>query len=330
MTEDGAAAPGKAHGQCHCGRVRFVARFPSRFCSHCHCQSCRQSHSSGFVTWIGFKAEQVAITAGGEDLVGYESSPGTRRTFCRVCGTKLFFESTRWPGETHVALAAFTTAVDRAPEGHAFYEQHVAWIPWPHAPSPTPPRRGITGLVLAGGQGRRMGSVDKGLVPFDGRPMVQHVIERLTPQVDAILINANRNFAAYEALGHPVIRDRIEGFAGPLAGLHAGLTHSEHPLLATVPCDSPFLPFDLVARLAAALRTKEADIAVARTFDQPHPVFALVQRAVLPHLTEFLDAGGRKIDAWYATLKSVEVAFDDEAEAFRNINTADELREASR
>src|SRR5579864_2142237 len=330
MAEQQAVAQGSGHGQCHCGRVRFVARFPSRFCCHCHCQSCRQSHSSGFVTWIGFKTEQVAIVAGAEDLAAYESSPGTRRTFCRLCGTKLFYESTRWSGETHIALAAFTTAVDRAPEGHVFYDERVTWIPWPHEPSPTTQKRGITGLVLAGGQGRRMGSIDKGLVPFNGQPMVQQVIERLLPQVDAIVINANRNLDAYEAFGHPVVRDTIEGFAGPLAGLHAGLTHTADPLLATVPCDSPFLPHDLVARLAAALRAKEAQIAVARTFDQPHPVFALVQRTVLPHLTTFLDGGGRKIDAWYATLSTVEVAFDDEAEAFRNINTADELREASR
>jgi molybdopterin-guanine dinucleotide biosynthesis protein A len=323
-------APGEARGQCHCGQVRFVARFPSRFCCHCHCQSCRKSHASGVVTWIGFQSEQVAIVSGNEELVGYESSPGTRRSFCRVCGTKLFFESTRWPGETHIALAAFTSAVDRAPEGDVFYEEHVAWLPWPHEPAPATAQRGISGLILAGGQGRRMGSADKGLVRLRGQPMVRHVLDRFAPQVDEILINANRNIAEYEALGHPVIRDQIDGFAGPLAGFHAGLTQAKHPLLATVPCDSPFLPLDLVARLLAGLEAQHADLAVARTLDQPHPVFALVRRDVLPHLTRFLEGGGRKIDAWYATLKSVEVVFDDEAEAFRNINTADELAEASR
>jgi molybdopterin-guanine dinucleotide biosynthesis protein A len=188
--------------------------------------------------------------------------------------------------------------------------------------------RGITGLVLAGGQGRRMGSVDKGLVLLQGEPMARHVIGRLAPQVDEILVNANRNIADYEALGHPVVRDRIDGFAGPLAGLHAGMTRAERPLLVTVPCDSPFLPFDLVARLKAALDAAGADLAVARTHDQPHPVFALVRRSLLPHLTQFLEGGGRKIDAWYASLKAVEVPFDDEADAFRNINTADELKEA--
>lgn len=188
----------------------------------------------------------------------------------------------------------------------------------------------ITGVVLAGGQGRRMGSVDKGLVELDGRPLVAHVLERLRPQVDEILINANQHHAAYAAFGHRVVADAIGGFAGPLAGLQVALAMASFPLLATAPCDSPFLPADLVARLAAARAAAQADLAVARTFEQPHPVFALVRREVLPHLERFLAGGGRKIDAWYATLKTVEVAFDDEAEAFRNINTAAELKAAAR
>jgi molybdopterin-guanine dinucleotide biosynthesis protein A len=190
------------------------------------------------------------------------------------------------------------------------------------------PESGVTGLVLAGGQGRRMGSIDKGLVPLRGLPMVRHVLDRLRPQVSEILINANQHRAEYEAFGHPVFADAIAGFAGPLAGLQVGLNHASHPLVATVPCDSPFLPADLVTRLEGALTARGADLAVARTFDQPHPVFALVRRAVLPHLTRFLEGGGRKIDAWYATLSTVEVGFDDEADAFRNINTADELQRA--
>jgi len=190
------------------------------------------------------------------------------------------------------------------------------------------PESGVTGLVLAGGQGRRMGSVDKGLVSLRGVPMVRHVLDRLRPQVSEILINANQHRAEYEAFGHPVLADAIAGFAGPLAGLQVGLSHASYPLVATVPCDSPFLPSDLVTRLEAELTARGADLAVARTFDQPHPVFALVRRAVLPHLTQFLERGGRKIDAWYATLSTVEVGFDDEADAFRNINTADELQQA--
>jgi len=190
------------------------------------------------------------------------------------------------------------------------------------------PESGVTGLVLAGGQGRRMGSVDKGLVSLRGVPMVRHVLDRLRPQVSEILINANQHRTEYEAFGHPVLADAIAGFAGPLAGLQVGLSHASYPLVATVPCDSPFLPSDLVTRLEAELTARGADLAVARTFDQPHPVFALVRRAVLPHLTHFLEQGGRKIDAWYATLSTVEVGFDDEADAFRNINTADELQQA--
>lgn len=183
----------------------------------------------------------------------------------------------------------------------------------------------ITGVVLAGGQGRRMGSVDKGLVELDGRALVAHVIERLAPQVSALIINANRNADRYAAFGHPVVSDAFAGFAGPLAGLHAGMTAALTPYLATSPCDSPFLPHDLVARLAAAFDAQPIDLAVARTFDQPHPVFSLMRRDVLPHLDAFLREGGRKIDAWYASLRIAEVAFDDEPDAFRNINTAAEL-----
>ena len=189
--------------------------------------------------------------------------------------------------------------------------------------------RGVTGVVLAGGQGRRMGGVDKGLVLLRGRPMVEHVLERLRPQVDEILINANQHRAEYEAFGYAVFADAIGGFAGPLAGLQVGLAQAKHPLVATVPCDSPFLPADLVERLAAGLAANKSDLAVARTFAQPHPVFALVRRSVLPHLTRFLEEGGRKIDAWYATLSTVEVRFDDEADAFRNINTPDELEQSN-
>ena len=186
-------------------------------------------------------------------------------------------------------------------------------------------RAQITGIVLAGGQGRRMGGVDKGLVELDGRPLVAHVIERLAPQVGTLLVNANQNAERYAALGYAVVPDAVGGFAGPLAGLHAGMTAARTSYVVTAPCDSPFLPHDLVSRLAVALDRANAGLAAARTFDQPHPVFALVRAAMLPHLADFLAGGGRKIDAWYATFANVEVAFDDEADAFRNINTAAEL-----
>lgn len=184
---------------------------------------------------------------------------------------------------------------------------------------------GVTGIVLAGGQGRRMGGVDKGLQSLRGRPMIAAVLERLAPQVDEVLINANQNLEAYARFGYRVVADEVGGFAGPLAGLASGMKAASQPLVVTVPCDSPFLPNDLVPRLRAALDARSADLAVARTGAQPHPVFALARRSLLANLESFLAAGGRKIDAWYAPLAVVEVAFDDEAEAFSNINTRDEL-----
>jgi molybdopterin-guanine dinucleotide biosynthesis protein A len=183
---------------------------------------------------------------------------------------------------------------------------------------------GVSGIVLAGGQGRRMGGVDKGLQPLRGKPMVEWVLARLAPQVSDIIVNANQNIPSYEEFGYRVVPDEISGFAGPLAGLHAGLKAVSQPLVVTVPCDSPFLPGDLVSRLNASL--KNHDLAVAKTGSQPHPVFALMKRQVREHLEAFLASGGRKIDAWYAALKVVEVSFDDEADAFRNINTLEELR----
>ena len=182
----------------------------------------------------------------------------------------------------------------------------------------------VTGIVLAGGKGSRMGGVDKGLQPLRGKPMIEWVLERFQPQVGEVIINANQNVPTYSRYGHRVVPDRIGGFAGPLAGLHAGLNAAKHPLVVTVPCDSPFLPDDLVSRLRHALGTSE--LAVAKTGEQPHPVFALMKRDVRESLEAFLASGGRKIDAWYAALKVVEVSFDDEAEAFRNINTLDELK----
>lgn len=185
---------------------------------------------------------------------------------------------------------------------------------------------GVTGVVLAGGQGRRMGTVDKGLQLLHGKPMVAAVLARLAPQVDEILINANQNLDSYAGFGHRVVPDAIGGFAGPLAGLHAGLSAASHPFVLTVPCDSPFLPLDLFSRLNEKLDGN--DLAVAKTGDQAHPVFVLVRSAVRQNLEDFLSGGGRKIDAWYASLKVVEVQFDDEADAFRNINTRDELNSA--
>jgi molybdenum cofactor guanylyltransferase len=192
------------------------------------------------------------------------------------------------------------------------------------------PQLKITGLVLAGGRGTRMGEVDKGLQPFRGEPMVAHVLTRLAPQVDCVLINANRHLDHYQAFGHKVIADDIAGFAGPLAGLHAGMMQAATPLIVTCPCDSPFLPTDLVSRLAHALHRAEADIAMAKTFNQLHPVFCLTHTRLAKHLGGFLASGERKIDKWTASLRAVEVAFDDCEAAFTNINTADELKQLER
>lgn len=186
----------------------------------------------------------------------------------------------------------------------------------------------ITGLILAGGRGSRMGNVDKGLQTFRGAPMVFHVIMRLKPQTGSLIINANRNLGPYEGFGLPVWPDQLTGFEGPMAGFQTGLAHCETDYMVTAPCDSPFLPENLVERLADAIG--EADIAVAVTDDgnrrQPHPVFCLMKASLLPHLTMFLQEGERKIGAWYRSLDFVEVLFPDEA-AFRNINTLEELRQ---
>lgn len=192
----------------------------------------------------------------------------------------------------------------------------------------------ISGLVLAGGRGSRMGNVDKGLQPFRGKTMVEHVLARLRPQVGPVAISANRNLDTYRAFDAMVLPDEIadgaEPFPGPLAGLEAGLRHCATPYLLAVPCDSPFLPANLAARLSAALQEADADVAYAATQEpgmraQAHPVFCLVRADRLPALSAYLAEGGRRVDGWYRDLKSVEVIFDD-ADAFRNINTPDELR----
>jgi molybdopterin molybdotransferase len=186
----------------------------------------------------------------------------------------------------------------------------------------------ISGLVLAGGRGTRMGHVDKGLQPFGGTTMAAHVLARLAPQVATIAINANQNTEAYAAFGVPVWPDDTPGFAGPLAGLEAGLRRCATTYLLCAPCDSPFVPADLAERLHAGLVDAGADLALAVTEEnglrQPHPVFCLVKAKLAPVLSAYLAAGGRRMDGWYPQIKVAEVVFDD-ADAFRNINTREEL-----
>jgi molybdopterin-guanine dinucleotide biosynthesis protein A len=186
----------------------------------------------------------------------------------------------------------------------------------------------ITGLVLAGGRGSRMGGVDKGLQNFRGLPLAMNALLRLQLQVGHVLINANRNLAAYESMGVPVWPDPIGDFAGPLAGWLAGLERCETPYLVTVPCDTPNFPTDLVEKLAAALEAEDADIAMAATLEdgqvQVQPVFCLLKTELMESLVAYLHAGQAKIDRWTAQHRCATVVFDDAA-AFANANTVQEL-----
>lgn len=200
----------------------------------------------------------------------------------------------------------------------------------------------ITGLILSGGQGRRMGGADKGLQNFHGLPLAMNALMRLGPQVGQVMINANRNLGAYEAMGVPVWPDASPDYQGPLAGFLAGLEHCETPYLVTVPCDSPSFPMDLVSRLAQGLIEAEADLAMAATRDtqrgqgddlsgglQMQPVFCLMKASLMESLVSFLQSGQRKIDRWTAQHRCVQVVFED-AQAFFNANTAAELLQAQR
>ena len=195
----------------------------------------------------------------------------------------------------------------------------------------------ITGVILAGGRGSRMGGVDKGLQNFNGVPLALHTLMRLSPQVGEIMVNANRNLAAYEAFGAPVWPDSttLGDYAGPLAGFITGLERCETPYLLTVPCDTPLFPADLVARMADAMARENADFAVAAAREadgrvRPQPVFCLMGVDMLESLVRFTQAGGRKIDAWTAQHKTVIVPFDqpgDDAHSFFNANTLAELHQ---
>ena len=191
----------------------------------------------------------------------------------------------------------------------------------------------ITGLILAGGRGSRMGGVDKGLQNHNGIPLAMHALLRLQMQVGSVMINANRNLGAYESMGVPVWPDALPDYPGPLAGFLAGLEHCESPYLVTVPCDTPGFPLDLVERLAAALEAQDADIAMAATIEhgerQVQPVFCLMKASLMESLVRFTQSGQRKIDRWTAQHRCVEVLFDD-AGAFFNANTPAELQQLQR
>jgi molybdopterin-guanine dinucleotide biosynthesis protein A len=184
----------------------------------------------------------------------------------------------------------------------------------------------ITGLILAGGRGSRMGGVDKGLQLFQGTPLAQHAFTRLAPQVGLVMVNANRNLEVYRTMGMEVYRDEVPDFAGPLAGVLAGLSHCTTPYLVTVPCDTPYFPRDLVERLAGGTNDAGIVTAYTREGDQisPQPVFCLMKASLRDNLRAFIDRGQRKTGLWARELGGAQVIFDDAA-AFTNFNTLTEL-----
>ena len=196
----------------------------------------------------------------------------------------------------------------------------------PDIPSQTAYRRdSITGLVLAGGLGSRMGGEDKGLMVLAGRPMVDHVLEALRPQVGTLLISANRNRERYAAFGHPVIADAVDGYLGPLAGVFTALQRCTTEFLVTAPCDAPLIAPDLVARLYAACTQAGADVAVASDGKSRQPVFLLLRKTLSPSLGSFLAGGGRKAHAWLGELRAAEADLSDQPDTFLNINDPAEL-----
>ena len=184
---------------------------------------------------------------------------------------------------------------------------------------------GITGLILAGGAARRMGGGDKGLTELAGKPLIEYALARLAPQVDAIIINANRNVARYADYGHPVVTDQRQGFQGPLAGMASGLKAAETEFMVCAPCDSPLLPEDLVERLFRQLREQDAELSVAHNGERLQPVFTLMRAALADSLLAFLDGGGRKIDQWFQRHRLAVADFSDQPAAFSNVNNPEEL-----
>jgi molybdopterin-guanine dinucleotide biosynthesis protein A len=195
-------------------------------------------------------------------------------------------------------------------------------------PRPLAGRAEVTGLILAGGLGRRMSpdgnGCDKGWVRFREKPLIETTMERLRPQVGSLMINANSSLERYRALGPQVHPDRLPGFLGPLAGVQAGLWACPTPWLATVPCDTPCFPIDLVERLAVGICERDASVAIARSPSGVHPAFMLVHRSLLSALDDYLARGGRRVREWCRIQQGVSVDFEDDS-AFGNLNTPEEL-----
>ncbi len=189
----------------------------------------------------------------------------------------------------------------------------------------------ISVIILSGGRATRMNGLDKGLVLLQQKPLIQHVIDRLKPQVDEILINANREITQYQTFGYPILQDENDEFIGPLAGFISGLQHAKHDYVLTVPCDSPLLPLDLAERLLNSMAEAHTDIAVASSDENTHPVFCLMKKSVLQSLTKYLASGERKVSTWQKSLSYIEVDFSDctgkdGSDGFINLNTFEDLK----
>ena len=186
----------------------------------------------------------------------------------------------------------------------------------------------VTGVILAGGQARRMGGQDKGLVMLDGKPMVEIIIDVFKPQTAKLLINANRNHDRYSQYGFELVADELSGYCGPLAGMASALKTINTDYMVTAPCDSPFIPLDLVQRLADALDNKSTEISVAHDGERIQPVFCMLKKTLLQSLTDYLAAGDRKIDRWFKQHNFAIADFSDKPETFDNINTQEDVESA--
>lgn len=183
----------------------------------------------------------------------------------------------------------------------------------------------ITGIILAGGRARRMGGQDKGLIQLARKPMIEYVLNAIEPQVDAIIINANRNQKVYGKYGYPVVADQIGGYCGPLAGMASGLQAAKTPFIVTAPCDTPLIPDDLVHKLYSILQDEDAEICTAHANGRLQPVFTLMKSELLSSMLDFLNSGERKIDKWFEKHRLAIADFSEQAETFININSAAEL-----
>lgn len=193
--------------------------------------------------------------------------------------------------------------------------------------SPPQHREDITAVILAGGKARRMGGEDKGLIELNGRPLLDYIISGLRPQVGTILVNANRNLARYREFGYPVVEDILGDYFGPLVGMATGMQSAATPLLVSVPCDSPFIPADLVETLYHALGESGAEISVAHDGNRLQPVYALLRCQLLPDLLAYLNDGGRKIDTWYGQHNMVTADFSTGPDVFLNLNTPEDRQQ---